>query len=389
MNEQEKKSLHVVIVSPAHPLRGGIAASTERFAYALQAQGYKVTIFSFKLQYPNFLFPGKTQFSDDSPPKDLEIHTEINSISPLNWLLVGLKIRRLKADIVFARYWLPFMGPSIGTILRIAKWNSNTKTLALADNVIPHEKRPGDRFFTKYFIGAVDGFLVMSRSVKSDIQQFSPNKPVVYSPHPLYDGYGERISKDKAREKLGLSPSKNYLLFFGFIRDYKGLDLLLEALGSEHLKDEPIHLIIAGEYYGKQEYYESLIEAYQLQDRLVLHTRFISNEAVKYYFGAADLVVQPYRTATQSGISQIAYHFEVPMVVTEVGGLPEIVPDGEVGYVTQVDSAAIAKAIRTFFKENKSAAFIQGIQKRKHLYSWKKMTEAFSTLFHTISAPNQ
>lgn len=375
----------IIILSPAFPLRGGIASSTERLADVLQEKGYEVTIYSFALQYPNFLFPGKTQFVDGPGPKHLQIKTILNSINPFNWLKVGIELYRLKPDYIISRYWLPFMGPCLGTVLYLARLNGWTKNLALVDNAIPHEKRPGDQFFTKYFTMACHGFIVMSNSVEEDIRSMTTNKPIVYNPHPLYDNYGEQVEQSVAREHLGLNPGKKYILFFGFIRDYKGLDLLLQAMADDRIQSEGIQLIIAGEYYGKQDYYEQLIKDLAIQEHIIARTKFIPQDQVRYYFGAADLVVQPYKSATQSGISQIAYHFEKPMVVTNVGGLSEIVPHGQVGYVTSVDASAIADAIVQFFQSNKSAVFVQNIKQRKQIYSWEHMVQSIENVADNIN----
>ena len=276
------------------------------------------------------------------------------------------------------------MGPSLGTILRLAKRNQHTKVLGLVDNAIPHEKRPGDKQFTNYFIGACDAFIVMSKSVGEDIRTFNQLKPISYNPHPLYDNYGEKIDQVEAKANLGLDIAKKYILFFGFIRDYKGLDLLLQAMADPRIHELNIHLIIAGEYYGKQVFYENLIAELNIEDRVIPHTQFIPHESVKYYFGAADLVVQPYRSATQSGISQMAYHFDKPMVVTKVGGLPEIVPDGEVGYVAEINPTSIADAIFAYFSENKEAVFTTNIQARKQQFSWNHMVETIEQLYTKI-----
>lgn len=371
----------ILIISPAHPLRGGIASSSERLGQALQADGHDVTLISFSLQYPNFLFPGKTQFTDDAPPKGLKIQTLINSVNPLNWVKTGWYLRSLKADLIIVRYWMPFMGPSLGSVLRLAKANRKTKVIALADNIIPHEKRPGDFWFTKYFCGSVDAFLVMSKSVGEDVRKFTQKKPVVFSPHPIYDNYGALVDREKALQHLGLDPAFRYVLFFGFIRDYKGLDLLLEAMAKEKIDDLPIRLIVAGEYYGNQEKYDAIIQRLGIANQLVLHNSFIPHEEVKYFFGAADLVAQTYKTATQSGITQLAYHFEVPMLVTNVGGLPEIVADGEMGYVVKPDSSDIAQSIQDFFEKKRYPKFLEGVRDNKERFSWGKMVEKIEDLF--------
>ena len=370
----------ILILSPAHPLRGGIAASSERLALALQQAGHEVELISFSLQYPGFLFPGKTQYTDDPAPRGLKIRTMINSINPFNWIKTGLKLRKLEPDLIIARFWMPFMGPALGTILRLAKSRGKIRIIALADNIIPHEKRPGDFLLTKYFCGSVDGFLVMSRSVGEDVRKFTTEKPVVFSPHPIYDNYGALVDRKTALKHLGLNPDFRYLLFFGFIRDYKGLDLLLEAMSDTALDKLPIRLIVAGEYYGNQDKYESLIAKLNLSDKLILHNSFIPHDEVKYFFGAADLVVQPYKTATQSGITQLAYHFEVPMLVTNVGGLPEIVADGEMGYVVNTDSREVAHAIFDFFDKKRYDTFLEGVRQNKKRFEWERMVEKIEDL---------
>ncbi|MCB0535130.1 MAG: glycosyltransferase, partial [Saprospiraceae bacterium] len=336
-----------MLISPAHPLRGGIAASSERLAQELQTLGHEVVIYSFNLQYPAFLFPGKTQFTDDPPPPGLLIKTRLNSINPFNWLAVGRQIAREYPDQIIVRFWLPFMGPCLGTVLRVARWFSRkkTKTTALVDNIVPHEKRPGDRPFARYFVRACDDFVVMSRSVGEEIQGFlqiatpgfgptpNPSPPreggvgggaIRYAPHPIYDNYGDPVDKSAARQKLGLPEQVPLVLFFGFIRAYKGLDLLLEALAET----PEIHAIVAGECYENWQPYQDILDRHNLASRVYLFNDFIPADQVRFFFSAADLVVQPYRSATQSGISQIAYHFEKPMVVTDVGGLAEIVTHG-------------------------------------------------------------
>lgn len=374
----------IVLLSPAYPLRGGIASSTERLAQELQRHGYAVSIYSFSLQYPSILFPGKTQYTDGPPPPGLDIIPAVNSINPLNWWKVGRRLRRESPSLVIARFWLPFMGPSLGAILRLAKRNGHTRTMAITDNVIPHEKRPGDRLLTRFFIKAVDAFIVMSRSVKEDIHQFAPEKPVSYIPHPIFDNYGAKCSRPEALKRLGLSEGHSYLLFFGFIRDYKGLDLLLRAMGDERIKALGIRLLVAGEFYGSDESYRDIIREESIEDQVIFHSDYIPNEEVRFYFGAASLVVQPYKSATQSGISQLAYHFESPLLVTKVGGLPEIVEDGKEGYVVDVSVPAIADAIVDFFTHNREAAMAEGVRQGKQRFSWDNMVKGIETLYQDI-----
>lgn len=370
----------VVIIGPAHPLRGGLASYNERLAQAFQEAGSEVVIHTFSLQYPNFLFPGKTQYSSDPKPTDLDIKITINSINPFNWLSVGRTVRNLKPDLVICKFWLPFMGPCFGTILRMIRSNGHSKIVSIIDNIIPHEKRIGDRLFSKYFVGSVDAFVVMSRAVGEDMKQFTTTKPVSYIPHPIYDNYGARVKKSIARQHLNLNKDGKYLLFFGFIRAYKGLDLLLEAMADKRIQQAGIKAVVAGEYYDDEAKYQAIIRKHNLEDSVIIKNDFIANDEVRYYFGAADVVVQPYKTATQSGISQLAYHFEKPMIVTKVGGLPEIVGHNQSGYVVDVDVAAISDAIVDYYTKNREAEFVEKVIENKKRFSWKNMIEGIKEL---------
>ena len=369
--------MNVVIIGPAYPLRGGLATYNERLARAFREAGDEVRIVTFSLQYPNFLFPGQTQLSTEAGPADLAIEVSLNSVNPLSWLAVGRKLRRERPDLVIFRFWLPFMGPALGTVARLVRGNGHTRVVAITDNVIPHEQRPGDRPLTRYFLSACDGFVTMSRSVLSDLQQLGfGRKPALYRPHPLYDNFGPIKPKAAALAALSLPATVGYLLFFGFIRAYKGLDILLEAWADARVATLPIKLMIAGEFYEDAAPYEALIERHQLENRLVRATDFIPNELVADYFCAADLVVQPYKNATQSGVSQIAYHFERPMLVTDVGGLAELIPDGVVGYVVPPTPAAIANAVVDFYTGKREAAFAAGAREQKKQFSWPLMVAA-------------
>lgn len=366
--------MKITIIGSAHPLRGGgIATFNERLAEVLQEQGHEVVIYSFSLQYPSFLFPGKSQFTDEPAPKGLTIHSVINSINPLNWIKVGNRIKKEKPDVIIVRFWLPFMGPAFGTILRRVKKNNHTRIVAITDNVIPHEPRPGDVAFTKYFLKSADAFLAMSRDVLKDLKNFT-TKPSVFSPHPVYDNYGNAVSKAEACKHLGLKADEKYILFFGFIRKYKGLDILLDAMKDERIKAAGIKLIVAGEFYGDSEAYMKQVADNGIADDVQLFTAFIPNNEIRYYFSAADLVVQPYRSATQSGITQVAYHFEKPMVVTNVGGLAEVVPDGKTGFVTEPDPTQIATAILKFFSPGSLPQLQENITREKQKYSWDTFT---------------
>lgn len=363
----------VIIIGPAHPLRGGLASFNERLARQFQQDGFEVTIYTFSLQYPNFLFPGKTQYSSEPAPIDLNIKVCINSINPLNWFAKGNEIKNRKPDLIVVRYWLPFMAPALGTILKLAKKNLHTKIVCIADNVIPHEKHLGDNKLTSYFINSVDSFITMSQKVMNDLRQFT-NKPAEVAIHPLYDNFGEKVSKESARNRIGLPSNEKIILFFGFIRHYKGLDLLLKAMADEKIRKSKIKLLIAGEFYEDKKGYDDLIESLQLKDQLILRTDFIADSEVKYYLSAADFVIQPYRDATQSGVTPLAYHFEKPMLVTNVGGLPDMVPHNKAGIVTEPQSYAIAQGILALYEKG-DLYFMSGLQEEKKKYSWQSLVQ--------------
>ena len=369
--------MKIIILGTAWPYRGGLSAFNERLAHEYQTNGHEVEVVTFTLQYPSFLFPGKTQYSSEPTPEGLKITRMLNAINPLSWLRTGLYIRRQRPDLVITKFWLPFMAPALGTTLRIAK-RKGIRRIAILDNLIPHEKRPGDRLFAKYFVGSVDGMVAMSKSVLADADLFDPKhkKPRMFCPHPLYDHYGEALTRKEALDLIGLRKSQRYVLFFGFIRDYKGLDLLLDAMADERMEHMGVKLIVAGEFYGDPKPYMDQLRRLDIDSRVVMHTDFIPDHEVNRYFCAADLVVQPYKTATQSGVTQIAFHFDKPMVVTNVGGLAEIVPDGKVGFVVEPDAQQIADAIVRYFEDDWQERLTAGVKEEKQKYLWSNMTEA-------------
>ncbi len=370
----------IVIIGPAHPLRGGLASYDERLAKEFQQQGWDTHIYTFSLQYPGFLFPGTTQYSSEPPPAGLDIHVRINSVNPFNWYSVGRELQKLSPDIIIVRYWLPFMGPCLGTILRVAKKNKHSKIVCIADNIIPHEKRPGDTAFTRYFLKAVDAFITMSEKVLADLRMIEFKKPARFVPHPLYDNFGEKISKEVARHKLGLNPNDRVMLFFGFIRKYKGLDILLDAMKivkekTAVQKAAPVKLLVAGEFYEDSKPYLQQLKDNGIEDIVILKTDFVADSEVKYYLCAADLVIQPYRNATQSGVTPLAYHFETPMIITNVGGLTAMVPDGKAGLVAEPDAGSIAEKIFQFYEMGEDH-FIPGLIEEKKKYIWDNMVKA-------------
>jgi len=305
----------IILIGPAHPFRGGLAAFNERLIHEYRKDGANASIYTFSLQYPSVLFPGKTQYSSEPAPANIPIHIKVNSINPLNWIKIGLELRKKRPDIVIVKFWIPFMAPCFGTICRIARGNRHTKVVTILDNLIPHEHRPGDRMLTRYWIGSVDGCVAMSRSVLEELRQLDYKKPALFCPHPLYDNFGDPVTREEAISRLRLDPGCRYVLFFGFIRDYKGLDLLLEAFADERMRRSDIRLLVAGEFYCDPRPYHEIIAKHHLEDRVIMSNDFIPDSRVVDYFCAADLVVQPYKSATQSGVTQIAYHFNKPMII--------------------------------------------------------------------------
>lgn len=375
----------IFILGPAWPLRGGLATFDELLCKAFNDAGHKAEIVSFSLQYPGFLFPGTSQFDRTRKvPEGVTIRSIINSVNPFNWISVGRKIRKEKPDFIIIRYWLPFMGPALGTIARRAKKNGHTKVISLVDNAIPHEKRFGDKMFSNYFLKSCHAFLAMSQSVIKDLQQFNVSRLTTFSEHPLYTSFGEPQDKIASRKKLELDPNGKYMLFFGLIRRYKGLDLLLEAMGDERVKKSGIKLIVAGEYYEDETYYNEIIARLGLKENVVLHTKFIPDEDVKWYFGACDIVTQTYHTATQSGVTKIALQFDKPSLVTNVGGLGEIIEHGKSGYVIAPDKTVIADSILDYYNNNRESSFVAASQEAKKKFGWDVMVRSFENLYNQI-----
>ena len=374
--------MKVIILGTAWPYRGGLATFNERLARQFVSEGHEVELYTFTLQYPSFIFPGKTQYTNEPAPADLTIRRVLNSCNPINWLRVGHAIRKAAPDMLICCYWMSFFAPAFGLVSRIARRNERTRCIALVHNMIPHEPNILDKLFAPYFVASQDGFVALSESVVGDIEKVESQtsrvkRPKTFSPHPIYDHYGERMSKNEACKALNLPADKNYMLFFGLVRAYKGLDLLLGAFGCVKDQLPNLQLIIAGEFYEDEDKYRAQIAQLGLADRVIIRNEFIPDGDLRKYFGAADLIVQPYKTATQSGVTQVAFHFEKPMLVTNVGGLGEIVHDHQMGYACEPTAEAIANDVSDYFTNNRQEAYTSYLQKEKTKYTWSKMTEAF------------
>ncbi len=357
----------------------------ETMAREFSSRGDQVDIKTFTLQYPQILFPGKSQTLDTLPPDDLKIERCVNTMNPFNWIKVGRQIRRERPDFVLMKYWTPFMAPCFGTIARIARKNKHTKVICQIDNVEPHERHMIDHPCNFYFLRSIDGFVYMSEQVNRELKCYS-NRAAIFSPHPMFENFGQRVNREEACEKLGLDPQYSYAMFFGLIREYKGLDILLEAWGKLKAegKTEGRKLIVAGEFYSSRERYISQIKSCGIGDEVILHEGFVADDMVKYYFSATDFITLPYHTATQSGVTQIAYNFSLPMIVTNVGGLPEIVPNDRVGYVCQPTFSSVAEAIEKAWSDNNLERFKENLIEERKRFSWAEMCNKIVEVYNMV-----
>ncbi|MBP5566605.1 MAG: glycosyltransferase [Bacteroidales bacterium] len=365
--------MKTAILSAFHPFRGGIAQFNGNL-YLELGKTADVKAFNYSRQYPGFLFPGKTQYvsaGDDSFPMPSE--AVLDTANPFNWPGAARKILRWQPDLLLMRYVMPYFAPSLGCVARKVR-RSGCKVVAIADNIIPHEKHIIDKPFTKYFLGGLDGCVTLCDAVAEDLHRWAPDLPSKVIFHPLYSHFGEKLPREEAERTLGLRPGMKNLLFFGLIREYKGLDILLEAFNS---LPEDYQLIIAGECYGPFDKYQAIIDASPAKDRIHLFRKYIDDSEVKVYFSAADVTVLPYRSATQSGVSSASYHFEVPMIVTAVGGLKETIGDTGTGLVADKPSpAAVAGKITEFFGDDSIRRnCVESIRRESERLSWKRFSE--------------
>ena len=372
------KKLHIAIVGPAHPYRGGLASIMETMAREYQRRGYRVDILTFTLQYPALLFPGKSQTVDTPAPTDLSIERKVSTINPMTWWQVGRKLCKLRPDIVLMKYWTPFMAPCFGTIARLARKNGHTRVICQIDNVEPHEHHITDKMFNRYYLRSVDGFIYMSEQVHGELTTYT-HAPALFSPHPMFEHFGERKERTEACNALGLDPGTRYALFFGLIRDYKGLDTLIEAWAK--FRRSGHKLLIAGEFYASRDKYIDLIERLGLQDDIILHDHFIPDNEVANYFSVSDCVVLPYKTATQSGVTQIAYNFRTPIIVTDVGGLKEIVPDGVVGYVVDSSVEGVVDGLNRIYEQGRLDEFTHNMEHERKRFSWAAMCDKIEEVY--------
>ena len=359
--------MRIAYLSTFYPFRGGIAQFNASLYKELE-ENHQVKAFTFTRQYPDLLFPGKTQYvTNDEKAKTVPSQAVLDSINPFSYLSAARKIKEFEPDLLIMKYWMSFFGPSLGTVAKLMP--NHTKVLTILDNVIPHESRFFDSMFSNYFLRQNDGFVAMSDTVKHDLLTLAPNARCLRKDHPLYDHFGDKIDASEAKTRLGLSKNKKTLLFFGFIREYKGLDVLIRAF--DHL-DDSYQLLIAGETYGSFEKYQTIINSISKRNQVYIFNDYIADDLVPLFFSAADVCVLPYRTATQSGITSIAYHFDVPIIATDVGGLKESIKHMQTGLiVNECEPDAVTNSIQEYYEKNLSEQFVSGIKTLKESLSWK------------------
>ncbi len=372
--------MRIAYLSTFYPFRGGIAQFNATL-YRYFEKFHNINAYTFKRQYPDILFPGKTQMVQDGDNADnISAEQILDTINPFSYISAGKKLKEYSPDMMITKYWMPFFAPSLGWVARTIK--NDTINIAILDNVIPHEKRPGDIALTKFFLNQYNGFIVMSKAVEKDLLTLKPSANFKYSPHPLYTHFGEKLNREKALQKLGLPTDKKIILFFGFIRGYKGLDILIEAM--KHLSEDYLS-VVAGESYGDFAKYQKLIDEHGVSNKIKLFVRYINDDEVPLFFSAADVCVQPYKSATQSGIAGIAFHFDIPLIATDVGGLKEIIEPYNTGMiVNKPEPKAIADAIRVYFDNDLKNELSKNIEKFKKISSWKSFASSITDLFEEI-----
>ena len=370
--------MRMTIVGTAYPLRGGIA-HYNALLYQELSKKHTVDIVTFRRQYPSLLFPGKTQVESEGEMFRVPSQELVDSVNPLNWVSVARRIRRSAPGLIIFKYWLPFFGPCFGTIARIAKRGRGTRVAFICDNVVPHEKRIGDTVFTRFAFGAADFFVVQSDAVERDLLEFWPQARYRKVPHPVYSMFGAAVDKQQARLSLGIT-AQRVLLFFGYVRRYKGLDVMIDAIAHTDPSLD-VQLLIVGEFYDDEERYRKQVAALGLERHVIFHAGYIPNNQVALFFSSADAVVLPYSSATQSGIAQIAYNFDKPVIATAVGGLQEVVLDNVTGFVVPpLDAKALAHAIERFYHEGKETTFSAQVRQEKQKYSWANLARALEDL---------
>ncbi|MBE0642930.1 MAG: glycosyltransferase [Bacteroidetes bacterium] len=384
--------MNIVLIGTAYPLRGGIAHYVG-LLWKYLSRSHDVKVVTFSRQYPKLLFPGKSQEESGDAGVPVESVQWIDSINPVNWIRTGFRVRALHADLIVFKFWMPFFAPSYGVIAAISRWGRETRTMFICDNVIPHERRPGDKLLTRFAFRFIDSYVVQSRAVERDLRLWKKDPLLAYLPHPVYEIFGEETTRSEARAKLrrvdaamDLADDARVLLFFGYVRDYKGLDVILDAMPAILTKMK-VTLLVVGEFYNNEQQYRDQVRHLGIDDAVIFHSDYVPNEEVGVYFSAADVMTLPYKSATQSGIIQIAYNFHRPVIATDVGGLGEVIVDGRTGYIVPPEQpSAIADAVISFYEHDQFDAFRAGVIEEKKKYSWEYMAEGIEELYQQSRA---
>lgn len=364
--------LKIFLVGTAYPYRGGIADFNFLLSKTLKKRGHQVEIITFKRQYPDLLFPGKSQYEEDER-RQVATRRLIDSVNPINWWRVGRWLAAEAPDLVIFHHWMPFFGPAFSTIAKRLR-KAGAKILFICHNIFPHESRPLDTFLTRQTLKNSDFFIVLSEKEKRDLERLLPQPKVKMVHHPVYEIFESGLTPAEARKKLGLR-DEFVALFFGYIRKYKGLKVLIEAVALAKEKIN-IRLLVAGEFYDDEEKYREQIRRLSLNDHIIMQNNFIPSDELGTYFLASDVVVLPYLSASQSGIIQICYNYDKPVIASRVGGLPEFVDEGKTGLLVPPDDPqALADALVEFCQKGYSEPFSQNVKEYKKRFSWENMAE--------------
>ncbi|UZR94496.1 glycosyltransferase [Chondrinema litorale] len=372
--------MKIAYQSVFYPYRGGIAQFNASLFRALEKKA-EIKAFNFSLQYPQILFPGTSQYVSESDIAD-NIPSEriLNSINPLSYLKTAAAIRAYKPDILISAYWMSFLAPAQGTVARLVK--KSAKTISVINNITPHERKLGDYLMNQYFLKQQQAHVVMGNAVKNELKEYIPDAKLMLHPHPIYNHFGGKIPKVDALKSLNLPTGKKTLLFFGLIREYKGLDVLLKAFNK---LSDAYQLVIAGESYEDFSKYEELINNSPNRDRIFVFRRYIPDDEVASFFSASDLCVLPYKSATQSGVVAVAFHFDLPVLVTDKGNLKDTIEPYDTGIVIdEPDENMLSLAVNKYFEEAQENQFIENIKHFKKKFTWDHMAEELITFAKNI-----
>jgi len=367
----------VVLVGPTYPFRGGIAHYTTMLYHELAVRGHQVTLYSFKRQYPRWLFPGQTDRDPSVSKLDAPCEYTLDSLNPFTWWATARAIRRSSPAVLILQWWVSFFAPIWNLLAWLAR-RAEIKVVFICHNVLPHEQQSWDAWLARWALRQANGFIVQSQEEKARLLTLLPGRPVEIVLHPIYDMFAQQaIPQDMARQRLGLPQHAAVLLFFGFVREYKGLRVLLEAMPAVRARLPDIRLLIAGEFWQDKQTYLDQIKRLGIGQNVVVVDSYISNEEVPVYFSAADVLVLPYTQVTQSGVVQLAFGFGLPVITTQTGGLSEIVTDCRTGLlVPPQDTEALEHAICRFFVEGLGMQLGAGIRAQRQNFGWARLATA-------------